>query len=97
MEPKPRPRFLWLAIVGMLLGGAVTSWITPRFLAWYWDPPVDIGINCRRAVEWAMARLQFAQALGGIVGLVVGFLVWLSRYRSWKNNPAISSPSEPRS
>ena len=47
-----------------LLGALLSSYLGPKAIAWYFDPPVDIGVNCRSAVEWAMARLQLAQMAG---------------------------------
>lgn len=64
--------------------GILASWFGPNVIAWYFDPPVEIGVNCRPAVEWAMRRLQWIQAGSLVVGGVVGFLVGLkfSRNRS---------------
>lgn len=72
-----------------LFGAVATSYFGPKAIAWYFDPPVDIGVNCRSAVEWSMAQLQKLQLIGFVTGTVLGLLamVWLTgrRNRNLKN------------
>jgi hypothetical protein len=63
-------RFLWFFLSGALLGTILSNWLGPRMVAWYFDPPVNIGVNCREATEWAMSRLQVIQ-FGGTLGFAV--------------------------
>lgn len=53
----------------------LTSWLAPQAIGWYFDPPVNIGINCRAAVEWAMTRLVYIQVMSILIGVVVGSLI----------------------
>lgn len=50
----------------------LTSWLAPQAIGWYFDPPVNIGIHCREAVEWAMTRLVYIQAISIFAGVIVG-------------------------
>ena len=63
-----------------LVGAVVSSYLGPKIIAWYFDPPVDIGINCRSAVEWSMNRLKRVQLGGLIMGLLLGgtVMVWFT-------------------
>jgi len=56
--------------MGALLGALLASWLAPKGIAWYFDPPVNIGVNCREATEWSMSRLLIAQFWGLIAGVV---------------------------
>jgi LPXTG-motif cell wall-anchored protein len=71
-----KPKFIWFALFGGLLGAALTSWLAPKGIAWYFDPPVNIGVNCREATEWSMRKLQTAQAFGLVGGAVLGGIIW---------------------
>jgi len=102
MDPKPRPKFIWLALFGGFAGGALSTWTAPKAIAWYFVPPVNIGIDCRGAVEWAMRKLQLAEFMGFSVGLTLATLFWFSRYWRWRqqkiSEPTIqaSEPAEPK-
>jgi len=68
----------WIATCA-LLGVILASWLGPKGIAWYFDPPVDIGVNCRAATEWSMRRLLIFQSFGFGLGAIAGLL--LSRRR----------------
>ena len=65
-------RFFWTLIIGVFVGGALTSYVAPKVIAWYSEPPVNWGVNCRGAIEWSMAKLQMAQIVGSIIGGLLG-------------------------
>ena len=92
MEPKPRPGALWNTLFFGFLFAALSTWLSPRLIAWYFNPPVNIGIDCRNAVEWAMRKLQIAQMGSFVLGIAVGGLFWMSRYRRWKKQ-VIAEPT----
>ena len=73
-------RAVYFALGGALLGIALTTWLAPGAIAWYFNPPVETGgFTCTAAIAWALRRLQTAQlwgiGVGGVLGLVVyGFV-----------------------
>ena len=71
----PWKRVFQLALLIGLIGAVLVSWVAPKAIAWYFDPPVNIGVNCRQAVEWSMSRLQTAQLAGFLVGLLAGLAI----------------------
>ncbi|MBS1958842.1 MAG: hypothetical protein JST80_05145 [Bdellovibrionales bacterium] len=69
----------------MLLGISVVTTLVsiymPRMITWYFDPPMPMGVSCSSSIDWAIQRLQWAQAgavgVGAILGLIIAF-----RFRS---------------
>jgi hypothetical protein len=53
----------------------MASWLAPKGIAWYFDPPVNIGVNCREATEWSMSRLLMAQFWGLIGGVIASLVI----------------------
>lgn len=89
MDKSKTSRVLNIVAVGGLLGGVLTSWLAPKAIAWYFDPPVDIGINCRAATEWSMQNLQRAQFIGLMAGAALSlFLAFYMEKRRAKNPSA---------
>jgi len=76
---------LWFVSFGGLLGAALTSWLAPKLIAWYFDPPVNIGVNCKEATQWSMAKLQTAQFIGLASGAVFGLVLWLTMRKKNKS------------
>lgn len=75
--------YLNALIWGVLVGGALTSWLAPSVIAWYFDPPVQMGVSCKEATEWAMSRLRVLQMIGaGCGGVAAVALVVLARKRN---------------
>ncbi len=83
-------------VVSGLVGTGLTSWLAPKVIAWYFDPPVNIGVNCKQATEWSMRQLQNAQFFGLICGGVFGLVLFLT-LRSKKKNGSSGSdvPTDP--
>lgn len=80
-------KFISLFLVCALVGGLIATWIAPATIAWYFEPPVNIGINCRPATEWAMQKLQWAQLFGFVGGGVLGgFLFFVVRRNDMKGD-----------
>lgn len=78
---KPFFRLGRVLAFGGLLGGAISTWLAPKGIAWYFSPPVDFGINCKLPIEWALQRLQWAQ-LGGIgVGILSAGILYAALSR----------------
>jgi hypothetical protein len=70
-------RALYFALGGALLGIALTTWLAPGMISWYFNPPVETGgFSCNAAISWALRRLQSAQLWGIGVGGVLGLIVY---------------------
>ena len=80
---------------GGLLGALLTSWLAPKGIAWYFDPPVDIGVNCKAATQWSMAKLQTAQFFGLLGGALLGLTLAIMTRRRHAEPPD-SYPTEPQ-
>ena len=85
----------FFALGGAILGIALTTWLAPGMIAWYFNPPVETGgCSCTAPIAWALRRLQTAQlwgiGVGGILGLVVYGVV--QRRRARKQAPLNSVP-----
>jgi hypothetical protein len=75
---------LYFALGGALLGIALTTWLAPGLISWYFNPPVEMGgFSCTAPIAWALRRLQSAQlwgiGVGGVLGLVMYGLVQMRR------------------
>jgi len=69
-------------LLGLVLGVVLATWLGPKILLWWFEPPADIGINYRPAIEWAMSRLVWIQIGGVSAGLILGLIVGLALKRS---------------
>jgi hypothetical protein len=72
------------ASIGIVLGVVLATWLGPKVLLWWFEPPADIGINYRPAIEWAMNRLVWIQIVGSAAGLILGLMLGLAIRRSPK-------------
>lgn len=70
-----RKGMFWAVIVGAAVGELLVGWLGPKYLLWYFDPPVHTGCTCTEAVAWAVGHLQTAQLVALGVGGVIGALV----------------------
>lgn len=74
-------------IVCASLGTILAAWLAPRFISWYFEPPVDIGVNCRPAVDWGIQKYQWSQIGGLIAGSVAGLVLYFAFGRRQKTLP----------
>ena len=66
--------------VGAGLGTGAASIFGPKLIAWYFEPPVSIGVSCQEAAVWAVNRFQNLQLLMLIVsGVFCSLLVFAFR------------------
>jgi hypothetical protein len=83
-----RPFRLFALCVGSLglLGSFLMTWIAPKVIAWYFEPPAQPGaFSCKAPIEWALSRYQLAQGyglLGGAAAGLVLFFLLLQRSRA---------------
>src|SRR5437868_14129338 len=70
-------RAVSFAVGGAIIVAALTAWLAPGMIAWYFNPPVEMGgFSCTPPITWALKRLQWAQLWGVIVGGVLGLVVY---------------------
>jgi hypothetical protein len=68
---------LYFALGGAMLVAALTAWLAPGAITWYFNPPVATGgFSCTAPIAWALRRLQWAQLWGLVVGGVLGLIVY---------------------
>lgn len=67
-------RLLAFVFLGTTVGIVLTSLLVPSMIGWYFEPPVEIGINCRPAVDWALDRFLWFQLIGSGAGLALGLV-----------------------
>jgi hypothetical protein len=86
-------KYLVLIFLGGWLGLLGSSYLAPGMIAWYFDPPVSMGINCVSATQWAMSRLQTAQLIGSGLGAIV-FMILAVALGVSKKDSTVPSPKQ---
>ncbi|HTO97836.1 MAG TPA: hypothetical protein VMK66_12385 [Myxococcales bacterium] len=86
-------RFSVFALLFALIFGLLATWLGPKFITYWYQPPVAAGaasaFHCTEAVEWALGKLVLTQVVGSIFGLLVG-IVLAALLR-----PKVAPPSSP--
>ena len=68
---------LYFALGGAVLVAALTAWLAPGAITWYFNPPVATGgFSCTAPIAWALKRLQWVQLWGVVAGAVLGLGVY---------------------
>ena len=66
----------------LLIGGALAeilvTWLGPKYIVWFFEPPVQFGISCREPLTWALGRMQTLQIGALVVGAILGVVVLFS-------------------
>ncbi len=81
---------MWLVVTGAFVGGVTTTWLAPKVIAWYFNPPAQFGFNCVAPIEWALTRLQWAQAIGTVAGAVLGLMLYLAFAKRRQQEPNLN-------
>jgi hypothetical protein len=76
-------------VVGALLGAVLSTWLAPKIIAWYFTPPAQIGLTCVEPIQWALGKLQVAQAVGLILGAAAGIFAYFSLFKRKKTPTAV--------
>ena len=75
-------RIVIFLLIGTALGSMLSSWLGPKAISWYFTPPINIGIDCSDAIDWALHKLLVTQSVGSAIGFLVGLaLYFLFRYK----------------
>jgi hypothetical protein len=69
-------RLVFYLIFGAALGTLLSTWLGPKAIGWYFNPPVNIGINCHEAIRWAMNKLVLTQMIGVAAGAALGVIIF---------------------
>lgn len=56
---------------GLIVTAAV-AWFGPGLISWYYNPPVELGVSCKPAVEWGIAVYQKLVLWGTGAGFLLG-------------------------
>lgn len=72
---------MWCTVLGALIGGILSITLAPRAIAWYFNPPAQLGFSCNEPIKWALGKLQTAQLAGAIGGAVLGLLIYFATRR----------------
>ena len=90
-------RFLWLAIALGLAGDLAAILIGPRWIHYWFAPPVPAGataaFNCTAALDYGMHNLLLLQLGGSIGGVVIGLLVTILLWRGDRKRAAAQVPA----
>jgi len=70
-----------MVAIGSVLGGLATSWLAPKAIAWYFTPPIEMALNCKVPIEWALHKLQLAQLFGTLGGAVLFLVLSLTVFK----------------
>ncbi len=65
-------RSLTIVFAGGLVVTAAVAWFGPGLISWYYNPPVELGVSCKPAVEWGIAVYQKLVLWGTGAGFLLG-------------------------
>ncbi len=65
---KRRFSSFYLVFIGLLIGFAFSSWLAPKAISWYSEPPYSMGVNCTPAIDWALGKVVIFQVIGVLLG-----------------------------
>ena len=65
-------RFAIVVVAIAALCVLVVGWAAPSLIAWYFTPPVEIGVTCKPAVVWAIDVYRKTLLAGAGGGFLLG-------------------------
>jgi hypothetical protein len=68
-------RMTYFTLAGGLICTLIFTWIGPKTIMWWFQPPVALPIDCTNALHWAMGLLIKIQLVGLAVGMVSGIVL----------------------
>lgn len=66
-----RRYFNW-AVISSAVALLLTTWLAPKTITWWFQPPVPTPVSCNDAVLWGTNKLVEAQFTSVLIGLVAG-------------------------
>jgi hypothetical protein len=83
-------------LVCALVFGLAATWLGPKMIAYWYNPPVPTAFACTDSIAWAMHRLIWTQLIGTAIGLFVGLILGiLMRSKKPPEAPATVAPPPP--
>jgi hypothetical protein len=67
--------------IGALFGAVLTTWLAPKVIVWYFEPPAQYGFNCKAPIEWSLQHFQITQLVGIFGGALIGLTLGLTVFR----------------
>ncbi len=61
-----------VAVAGLTV--LLIGWAAPSLIAWYFTPPVEIGVTCKPAVVWAIDVYRKTLLMGAGGGFALGLV-----------------------
>ena len=91
---------LLLMLSGALLGVVIASFLVPPMLSWYTEPgglpkgaAVQAVVQIPEVVRYVTSRLLWGQAVGGVIGAVLGLVAsFMMRKRAPQTQSRASAP-----
>ena len=77
-------RFLWTVAAGGFAGAVVAVFFSPALIEWYFTPPAEIGISCKKVVPWTIQAYQRVILAGILMGAILSLLLFFVFNRSKK-------------
>ena len=75
--------------IGGGLGAILTTWVGPKVIPWYYEPGAPMGVTCRPSIEGALAKLQWAQIIGIIIGGIIAWIVFYGLVGKKQHDPIL--------
>jgi len=89
---SPSRKWIWLVPIGALGGGFLATWIAPKVIGWYFEPPAQFGFNCRAPIEWALNKMMWSQGVGFVAGALGGLVIYVTLARRQRARSAEHAP-----
>ena len=89
-----------LMLIGALVGVVAASFIVPPMLGWYSSPgglpqgaQVQAVVQIPEVIRYATSRLLMGQSIGGVIGAVLGLMIYVVSKRPKTPPPAAPTPA----
>lgn len=69
-----------------LLATILVGWFAPGLIAWYYTPPVELGVTCKPAVEWGISVYRKTVLAGAGLGFILGIVTALVTARLFRGS-----------
>ena len=88
--------YIAILSLGALVGAGIIGFLAPHLISLYFQPPVEMPINCKPAVEWSLILYRNLLVAGCAVGAVC-MVILDQGFRRRKKRGVLSTPATPSS